>query len=118
MSYYRLQDADRDVAELLDPDHQWSCTWGGLGEPRRGVSVCATVQLVIDYFARLAAHGIGYDADFLAGLVLVELDGEPSDEEDHDADQGAELIIPTEIVSVRPLTADEIAEILAGAPTA
>lgn len=39
MSYYRLQDADRDPAELLDPALQWSEPWSGGGDPRRGVSV-------------------------------------------------------------------------------
>lgn len=118
MSYYRIQDADRDPATLLDPAHQWSTNWSGSSDPRRGVSVCAAEQLVIDYFARRAAEGIGYDATFLAGLVMVELEGDPSGEEDDDAAEGAELIIPTEIVSVRPLTTDEIAEILADAPAA
>lgn len=118
MSFYRLQDADRDATELLDPAHHWSCNWGGGGDPRHGVSVCWNEQLVIDYFARRAADGIGYDADFLAAMVIVELDGDPSDEEDEDAAEGAELIIPTRIISVRPLTADEIAEILANAPIA
>ena len=35
---------------------------------------------------------------------------------DCDADQGAYLVRPTRVVSVRPLGADEIAEILADAP--
>jgi len=116
MSFYRLQDSDRDAAELLDPAHQWSENWGGGGDPRRGVSVCWGVSTLIAYFAQLAAAGIGYDTDFLATLVVVEVDGDPSDEEDEDAAEGAELIIPARIASVRPLTDGEIAEILADAP--
>lgn len=116
MSFYRLQDADRDVAELLDPDNHWSCNWSGASDPRHGVSVCWSEGTLISYFARRAADGIGYDADFLATLVMVELDGDPSDDEDDDAAEGAELVFPTRIVSVRPLTADEIDEILADAP--
>jgi hypothetical protein len=115
MSFYRLQDADRDAAELLDPAHQWSEPWGG-GDPRRGVSVCWSTDRLTDYFQHHARGGIGYDEDFLSTLVLVELDGAPSDEEDEDAHRGAELIIPTRIVSVVPLPADMIAEILVDAP--
>lgn len=114
--WYRLQDADRDATTLLDPTHHWSSNWGGTGDPRHGVSVCGTEQHVIDYFAHHAAQGIGYDTDFLAEMVIVELAGDLSDEQDEDAHRGAHLIIPTEVVSVRPLTDAEIAEILADAP--
>ena len=116
MSFYRIQDADRDAADLLDVDNHWSHNWSGTGDPRHGVSVCGAESLLIGYFARRAADGIGYDADFLADMVIVELDGSLSDEQDDDAVEGAELIIPTRVISVRPLTADEIAEILADAP--
>lgn len=112
MSYYRIQDADRDATELLDPAHQWSCNWGGFGDPRRGVSVCWSTDVLAAYFQARQRDGIGYDEDFLATLVLVELDGEPSDEEDEDATEGAELIIPTEILSVGPLPADMVDTIL------
>jgi hypothetical protein len=37
----------------------------------------------------------------IEGAVLVELAGEPSDDQDFDADEGALLIHPTEIVDVR-----------------
>lgn len=116
MSFYRLQDADRDAAELLDPAQQWSSDWSGGGDPRHGVSVCWSEGTLISYFATRAAQGIGYDADFLGTLVVVELDGDASDEEDQDAAEGAELVLPTRIVDVRPLTDDEIAEILVDAP--
>ena len=35
------------------------------------------------------------------GALLVELEGEPTDDEDFDADEGARLIRPTRIVDVR-----------------
>lgn len=41
----------------------------------------------------------GRDAD-IEGSLLVELEGEPSEDEDFDADEGALLIRPTRIVSV------------------
>jgi hypothetical protein len=73
------------------------------------VSVCGSEQAVVDYFA---AHAdCGYDADFLATLVMVEVTGSLSDEEDEDAAEGALLIIPTKVLSVRPLADDEIAAI-------
>ena len=37
----------------------------------------------------------------LDGSVLVELEGEPSQDEDFDADEGALLVHPTRIVDVR-----------------
>lgn len=40
------------------------------------------------------------DADF-NGAKLVELEGEPSEDEDFDADEGALLVHPTKIVDVR-----------------
>lgn len=112
MTSYRIQDADRNPAELLLEEHQWSCNWGGSGDPRRGVSVCDTEDDVIVYFQGHARNGIGYDADFLACMVMVAIDGEPSDDLDEDHAEGARLIIPTRIVSVAPLTAEQIAEIL------
>jgi hypothetical protein len=37
----------------------------------------------------------------LEDCVIVELDGQPSDDVDFDSDQGAVLVIPTEIVACR-----------------
>ncbi len=110
MSFYRLQDADTDTADLLDPAKQWSSNWGGGGDPRRGVSVCGTERALELYFAARSAD-VGYDAEFLSTLVIVEVDGELSDEDDEDAAEGALLVLPTRIVSVRPLDDDMIAAI-------
>lgn len=113
VTWYRLQDADRDPRELLDPAHQWSCDWGGSGDPRRGVSVCGTEDMLARYFA---AHAdAGFDPEFLATLVLVEVEGDLSDEDDQDADQGAYVVIPTRVVSVGPVPADMVTTICRGA---
>ena len=40
------------------------------------------------------------DAD-LDGAVLVELEGDPSNDEDFDADEGAQLVHPRRIIDVR-----------------
>lgn len=105
-SYYRIQDADRDPAELLDPAHQWSENWGGGSDPKQGISVCANEDVLAEYFA--ARRDCGYDADFLSTLVLVELDGDETGEDDEDASEGALLVFPTRIISVRPLPADMV----------
>lgn len=109
-TYYRLQDADPDPAELLDPDHQWSSDWSDITDPRRGVSVCATPYALGLYFSARAAS-CDYDADFLATLVMVEVEATLSDEDDLDAAEGALLVIPTSIVSATPLDDDMIAAI-------
>jgi hypothetical protein len=48
----------------------------------------------------LYRYMLGRDADIDAA-VLVELEGQPSDDEDFDADEGAVLIRPSRIVDVR-----------------
>lgn len=110
-TYYRLQDADRDPAELLDPAHQWSCSWSGVEDPRQGVSVCATTYSLTSYFATRALD-CGYDVGFLSTLVMVEVEGELAEEEDLDAAEGALLVLPTRVVSAEPLTGDMITDIL------
>jgi DnaJ-class molecular chaperone len=50
------------------------------------------------------------DAD-LDGVVVVELQGEESSDEDFDADDGALLIRPSKVVDTRPLDRERIAQI-------
>ena len=50
------------------------------------------------------------DAD-LDGCLLVELEGEESEDEDFDADEGALLIRPTRIVDTRPVDTERIAQL-------
>ena len=70
---------------------------GGSGEiddsSRDGVSVFPDEEGLYRYM--LSRRG-----DF-GGALLVELEGEPTDDEDFDADEGALLIRPTRIVDVR-----------------
>jgi hypothetical protein len=69
---------------------------GGSGEIddscREGVSVFPDLDGLYRYMA-------ARDAD-LEGSVLVELEGEPAEDDDFDADEGALLVFPTRIVSV------------------
>ncbi len=48
------------------------------------------------------------DAD-LDGCVVVELEGEPTDDEDFDADEGALLVRPTRIRDVRAIDREMVA---------
>ena len=58
----------------------------------------------------LYRYMIKRDAD-LDGCRLVELRGEQSPDEDFDADEGALLIRPTEVVDTRPLDKDRIEQL-------
>ena len=121
MSYFRIHSTASDVNELLDPKNHVSTPWslrlytcpdcdgpsadcdfcGGDGEVeyRRGISVCRDVEDLLEYFAR-----VGSD---LSNVVLVERDGPRSVDTPDDEHLGENLIHPTEILSVRPLTEDE-----------
>src|SRR5215207_4132128 len=76
-------------------------TCGGTGEiddsERRGVSVFPDEEGLYRYMRRRGAE--------IDDACLVELEGEPSPDEDFDADEGAMLIIPHAVVAVREPTA-------------
>ena len=128
----RIDRADRNMNELLNPNNWISSQWGGdtlrtcrgctdcetdevyrnekhwtcngareVEDARYGISVCADEDDLVKYLAT-----VGADFD---NTVLVELAGDYSDDEGHDAHLGEELILPTEIVSVVPV-ADEFIE--------
>lgn len=132
----RIDSATRDLNELLDPTWWISSQWGGdtmrdckgcedcteeegyryekhwtcggareVEDTRYGISVCRDEDDLIDYLAT-----VGADMD---DCVLVELKGDYSDDEGHDAHLGEELILPTEIVSVAPVTDEFIAAVFA-----
>jgi hypothetical protein len=71
------------------------------GRPRHGVSVFPRVEGLYHYMMMK-------DAD-LDGCLIVELEGDPAHEVDFDADQGAVLVIPTEIVGCLRVD-DELAQ--------
>lgn len=98
-SYYRIQDNNRPVEQLLDPEFQMSISYS-TDTVRRGVSVCRSLE---DLAAYLVASGVPFDRY----SVVVEVEGDWSVDEDEDAHLGAELIHPTKIVSVAPMT-DEL----------
>jgi hypothetical protein len=69
------------------------------GKPRRGISVFPTAEGLYHYLIATEAELVG---------VLVELEAEPADDVDFDADQGAILVIPTEIRHTRPIEPEAI----------
>ncbi|MGL5910299.1 MAG: hypothetical protein ACRCZP_09880, partial [Phycicoccus sp.] len=98
-TYFRIQTADRDVADLLQPGRT-SCHWNEIDSEeytRSGVSTCETRE---DLAAYLADSGIPYGA---GEWVIVELAGDVSDDTPYDAQFGEILIHPTEIISVAPM---------------
>jgi len=80
-------DAWREMCEVCRGD-------GEVEDVRRGVSVCASIPVLAQYLA---------DREWGRAAVVVELEGAMSDDADHEADEGADLIIPTRIVAVYSL---------------
>jgi hypothetical protein len=74
------------------------------GKPRRGVSVFPTIEGLYRYLLATEASPVG---------MLVELDADPADEVDFDADQGAILVIPNTIERTRPIEPDALETIRA-----
>ena len=105
MTFYRIQPADRDVADLLDEttwqSRNWNDEWA---EPRHGVSVCDDIDALVEYFRTAGGY---VDED----MVLVTLHGYRSDDQDEDHENGAVLVCPTRIISAVPVPADIIARI-------
>lgn len=95
------------MTDLLNPEHQVSISYCNAEDVRHGVSVCDSIEELATY---LAGSGIEWTFE----SVVVELDGYDADEDDQDAHLGARLIIPTEIVSVTPIT-DELLDLILAA---
>ena len=142
-TYFRLHPEDEDPQGLLEPENQVSKPWGGVdpgrcekcggsgratfkfgheeyegdcpackgsGEvtdsERRGVSVFPEPDWLYSYMLRR-------DSD-VDGSLIVELEGERSDDVDFDADEGALLVFPTRIIEAAPLDRERIAELKRG----
>jgi len=68
---------------------------------RDGISVFPELDGLYRYMVKR-------DADLDEGCKVVELEGRPSEDEDFDADEGALLVHPTEIVDVQPVDPERI----------
>lgn len=108
-SYYRVQSATRTATDLLDPETSWTSHHQGgeryitdpatgeeIADTRCGVSACRSVEDLAQY---LAQSGIEWDAE----MVLVEMEADLADDDDHDAELGAVLVWPTAVLSATPL---------------
>ena len=85
---YRLQDENRNINDLLTPELWMSCPMDNDDDKvRHGVSGCASL-------AELAAY-IACNAIEAAYPVIVKIEGDLSDDEPLDADQGEFLYLPT-----------------------
>ena len=73
---------------------------------REGVSVFPDVDGLYRYMVKR-------DAD-LRGSLLVELEGEPADDEDFDADEGAVLVRPRRIVGREPVDWERVERLRRG----
>lgn len=108
-SYFRIQTADRDPADLLVVENQTSFGWyAPESYDRTGVSVCDSREALAAY---LAESGIPYGS---GEWVVVELIGDLSTDTPCDAEFGELLVHPTEIVSVAPMD-DEFFDLIGAA---
>lgn len=88
MIAYRLQDASRDPADLLDPEQQYSFPMSNADEEvRHGVSGCESLAALAAY---IATHAIEMD---VPALVMIE--GPESEDAPVDAADGEVLLLPT-----------------------
>ncbi|MGL5911771.1 MAG: hypothetical protein ACRCZP_17345 [Phycicoccus sp.] len=80
---------------------------GRVEDVRQGISVCRSVDDLCDYFAERVDH---HD-DYVSTLVMVELEGRLSEDDDHDHGTAGRplLILPSAVVAVTPVPA-ELAE--------
>lgn len=103
-TYYRIQEAVRDAADLLTPEGQTSTKWYAAEDSTiTGVSACESVEELTTYLVTDGA-GIPWGA---GEWVLVEMDADYHGR-GHD---GEDLVIPTAILSVTPLDDDFYAAI-------
>lgn len=93
-TYFRIQSADRDVTDLLDPEHV-SYSWDNEDVYDLGTSTCESLEALAEYVAGTGiAFGVGE-------WVIVEVRGTNLGA---GRDKGEYLIQVTEIVSVAPFT--------------
>ena len=96
-TYFRIQLAERDVNDLLDPGNHFSHPVNG-SAVRRGVSVCDSLEDLALYLATPQGCGVIAQA---GDRVIVELEGIESGDAPLDPEMES-LIIPARIVSVTP----------------
>lgn len=96
-TFFRIQQQDDAAERILDPAQQISHNWADEEDVRRGVSACESIEELAGYLAQV---GIPFGT---GDWNLIEYTGDYAAEDDHDAELGAVLTIPTAIVEVRDL---------------
>jgi hypothetical protein len=87
MITYRMQDKDRDLADLMDPEQQFSFPMNGDDEAvRHGVSGMDSLPELAAYLSVMAIEA--------TTPVLVRIEGPESDDEPCDAWMGERLTLP------------------------
>ena len=87
LTAYRMQDADRSVKDLSDPEQQYSFPMSQNEVAiRHGVSGCLTLA---DLAAYIATHAIEASTP-----ILVRIEGPASDDTPCDEDEGEVLLLP------------------------
>lgn len=101
-SYFRVQRAEIDVNDLLDPGMQFSHALNGASHfTREGVSTCTSLDDLALYLVSHIGTGIGAAVRSGGAWVIVELQGEElPGATDLEFEQ---LIRPARIVSVTPV---------------
>ncbi|HEX5996281.1 MAG TPA: hypothetical protein VFY84_14160 [Jiangellales bacterium] len=133
-TYWRVQDASTDPQRLLDSATWQSRVWSGVAtvtcpdckgyqtdeqcetckdagqveDVRYGVSACRSMENLYSYFGRRMGPDT-ITAEQLEDCVLVEMEADVSEDDDHDADEGLSMLVwPRRIVSVRPFGPEDI----------
>ena len=94
-----------------------SAEWGLSNKADRlGVSVCESWDDLVSYFSDNTGHSKLHGRTspwHLEGDYVVVVEGDESPDEDHDAKHAGDpyLLVDVDVVDVRPLTADEVAEL-------
>ena len=99
MIAYRIQQGNHPTEWLLDPATQLSTNWANDEDVRNGISACSTLEDLAAYFAQT---GVCLDDH----CRIIEMACDWADEDDMDEALGAILVIPTAIVSERPVDDD------------
>lgn len=99
MTYYRVQLASRDAADLLDPGYQFSHAYNGNQRlTRAGVSACSSLEELAEYLVSGQAGAL----DVRHGnWVIIEMDADETG--DGAVDEYEVLVRPTRILSVTPV---------------
>lgn len=111
-TYFRIQSADRDVTDLLDPGYQFSRTWNAGGRTVEGISTCASLDDLAMYLAQGESGAIRAALDARPDQwVIVEVEADPIDGA-APVDPVFEILVrPTRIVAVTPCGDDFMAAI-------